>query len=275
MENKKIGRREFIFGAGAAAACLPFIDVNGAFAGGKKPNFVFILTDDQRYDAMSCAGHPFLYTPNIDRLAKEGARFANAFVTTALCSPSRGSFLSGRYAHSHGVINNGTPWNDEIPTMPQALQKAGYDTAFIGKWHMDGQEGPRPGFDHWISFKGQGVYYNPMINFNGENKRVNGYMTDLLTEYAVDWLKKPKEGPFCLYLCHKAVHGPFEPAVRHSKLYENVRIPRPASMQDTLEGKPEWVKLGMEPGHDSKGALKSDEGYELFVREYNRTIKAV
>ncbi|MDH7482754.1 MAG: sulfatase [Armatimonadota bacterium] len=274
-DNKKIGRREFLAGASAAVASMPFINIRSAFAADKKPNFVFILTDDQRYDAMSCAGHPFLFTPNIDRLAKEGARFRNAFVTIALCSPSRGCFLTGRYAHSHGVINNGTPFSDEIPTMPQALQKVGYDTAFIGKWHMDGQEGPRPGFNHWISFKGQGVYYNPTLNINGETKKVDGYMTDILTEFAVDWLSKTNENPFCLYLCHKAVHGPFQPAVRHSKLYENVRITKPPSMNETFEGKPEWVKLGMEPGHDSKGALKSDEGYELFIRDYNRTIMAV
>ncbi|MCL6519461.1 MAG: sulfatase [Armatimonadetes bacterium] len=274
-DNKKIGRREFLASASAAVASLPFINIHRAFAADKKPNFVFILTDDQRYDAMSCAGHPFLFTPNIDRLAKEGARFRNAFVTIALCSPSRGCFLTGRYAHSHGVINNGTPFSDEIPTMPQALQKVGYDTAFIGKWHMDGQERPRPGFNHWISFKGQGVYYNPTLNINGEAKKVDGYMTDILTEFAVDWLSKTNKNPFCLYLCHKAVHGPFQPAVRHSKLYENVRITKPSSMNDTLEGKPEWVKLGMEPGHDAKGALKSKEGYELFIRDYNRTIMAV
>ena len=266
-----VTRREFLIGAGATAT-LPFL--GSAFAEEKKPNFVFILTDDQRFDAMSCAGHPFLRTPNMDRIAKEGARFTNAFVTIALCAPSRGCFLTGMYAHSHGVMNNGTPFNDDVPTFPQALQKAGYDTAFIGKWHMGSQEGPRPGFNRWVSFKGQGPYHDPLLNIDGENKKVNGYMTDILTKYAVEWLNKPRSSPFCLYLAHKAVHGPFQPAVRHSKLYSDVKIPRPPSMTDTLEGKPDWVKLGMEQGHDSKGALASPEGFDLFIRDYNRTLMA-
>jgi len=262
-------------GAGAAAASLPFMNIGSALGGEKRPNFVFILTDDQRYDAMSCAGHPFLYTPNMDRIAKEGARFTNAFVTTSLCSPSRASFLTGQYAHCHGVKDNKTPLSDDVTTFPQLLQKAGYDTAFIGKWHMGSQEGPRPGFNHWVSFKGQGPYFDPLFNINGENRKVNGYMTDLLTKYAVDWLKEPRQSPFCLYLSHKAVHGPFTPAVRHSKLFSDAVIPRPKTMDDTLEGRPEWFRLGMEPGHDSKRALTGPEGYELFIREYNRTLVAV
>lgn len=274
--DRRVTRRQFLAGATAALVGLSNCKfVHGASVQTKRPNFVFVLTDDQRWDAMSCAGHPFLHTPNMDRLAKEGARFTNAFVTTALCSPSRGSFLSGIYAHQHGVINNSTPWNDQIRTMPMALQEAGYDTAFIGKWHMDSQEGPRPGFNHWVSFKGQGPYRNPTLNINGEIQQVNGYITDILTRYAVEWLKKPRAKPFCLYLCHKAVHGPFSPALRHSRLYEDVVIPRPKSMTDPLTGKPQWVRLGMEPGHDSKGALTSPEGYDLFIRDYNRTLMAV
>jgi N-acetylglucosamine-6-sulfatase len=224
---------------------------------------------------MSVAGHPFLKTPNMDRIAREGALFRNAFVTTALCAPSRASFLTGRYAHSHGVRNNGILFDDNVPTFPAVLQRAGYDTAFIGKWHMAGQEGPRPGFDYWFSFKGQGAYYNPTINDNGEVKRVGTYMTDLLTNRAVDWLKKPRTDPFCLYISHKAVHGPFEPAVRHRKLYSDVKIARPSSMTDTLQGKPAWVKLGMEPGHDSKGALTDPAKFDELVQDYCRTLVAV
>ena len=224
---------------------------------------------------MSCAGHPFLRTPNIDRIAREGVRFTNAFVTIALCSPSRGCFLTGRYAHSHGVMNNATPLNDEIPTFPRLLQGAGYDTAYVGKWHMDAQEGVRPGFDHWVSFKGQGPYRNPTFNINGEMVKSNGYMTDLLTKHCVEWLRKPRKSPFCLYVGHKAVHGPFQPAIRHSKLYSDAPIPRPKSMNDPMEGKPGWVKLGMEPGHDSMGALEKPENFDEFIRQYNRTLVAV
>lgn len=230
-------RREFLIGAGAAAA-LPFM--GNAFAAEKRPNFVFILTDDQRWDAMSCAGHPFLRTPNMDRIAKEGVRFTNAFVTTALCSPSRESFLTGHYVWSHGIKDNKTPTDDSIPTFPRLLQQAGYETAFIGKWHHGMQDGARPGFDRWVSFKGQGLYYNPPINVDGEQVETNAYMTDLLTKYSVEWLKQPRDKPFCLYLSHKAVHARFEPAVRHSKLFEDAVLPKPPSFFDTLEGKPKW-----------------------------------
>ena len=233
-------RREFLVGVGAAAS-LPFMGIGDAFAAEKRPNFVFILTDDQRWDAMSCAGHPFLKTPNMDRIAKEGVRFTNAFVTTALCSPSRESFQTGHYVWSHGIKDNKTPTNDAIPTYSRLLQQAGYDTAFIGKWHHgENQDGPRPGFDRWVSFKGQGAYYNPTLNVDGQQVETHGYMTDLLTKYAVDWLKQPRNAPFCLCLCHKACHGPFTPAVRHSKLYDDAVIPKPPNFYDTLEGKPKW-----------------------------------
>ena len=123
------------------------------------PNVVYIVTDDQRYDAMSCAGHPFLKTPDCDRLAAEGARFINAFVTTSLCSPSRASSISGLYAHTHGVINNFTEFPDDLPSLPKQLRAAGYETAYIGKWHMgEDNDAPRPGFDYWASHKGQGKY---------------------------------------------------------------------------------------------------------------------
>lgn len=275
MTDRRFTRRQFLAGAGAAAAVMPFINAESAFGSEERPSFVFILTDDQRFDAMSCAGHPFLKTPSMDRIAKEGALFRNAFVTTALCAPSRGSFLTGRYAHSHGVRNNTIEFDDSVSTFPSVLQKAGYDTAFVGKWHMAGQEGPRAGFDYWFSFRGQGTYYNPRVNENGEVKHVGTYMTDLLTNRAVDWLKKPRNAPFCLYLSHKAVHGPFEPAVRHRKLYEGVKIDRPGSMADTLEGKPAWIRKGMEPGHDSKGALTSPEKFDELVLDYCRTLVAV
>lgn len=264
-------RREFLRGAGATAASLPFLNIASAFASPERPNFVFILTDDQRYDAMSCAGHPFLKTPNMDRIAKEGARFTNAFVTTSLCSPSRASFLTGRYAHSHGIRDNRTHFSDDIPTFPRVLQEAGYDTAFVGKWHMDGQEGPRPGFNHWVSFRGQGPYFNPLLNIDGEKQRVSGYTTDVLTNYAVDWLKQARSSPFCLYLSHKAVHGPWTPPIRHSKLFENVPVTRPKSMDDTLEGKPAWFEARLKTHHGTQDGPEFDE----FIRNYNRMIVGV
>ncbi len=133
-----------------------------------RPNVLVIITDDQRADCLGCAGHPHLKTPHIDRLAKEGVRFRNAFCTTSLCSPSRATILSGLYASRHGVTNNFTEYPVDLPSFPKSLQKAGYRTAYIGKWHMgEGNDLKRPGFDHFVTHKGQGKYFDTEFNFNG------------------------------------------------------------------------------------------------------------
>lgn len=273
--SKHLTRRAFLAGAGAAAATLPFLNLPTVFGADKRPNFVFIFTDDQRYDAMSCAGHPFMRTPNMDRIAKEGVRFKNAFVTLSLCSPSRACFLTGKYPHKHGVKDNSTKFDESQVTFPLLLQKAGYDTAFIGKWHMGGQGDPKPGFNRWVGFKGQGVYIDPMLNIDGKEVKATGYMTDLLTNYAVDWLKQPRTSPFCLYLPHKACHAPMVPAVRHSKLYADEKIGRPSNFNDDYEGRPDWFKLGMEKGHDFRNALQDPQEFDEYVKNYCRTLMAV
>ncbi len=214
-----------------------------------RPNILFILTDDQRWDAMSCMDHPFLETPHMDRLAREGVRFDNAFVAISLCSPSRACFLTGTYPHINGVrVNSKTDPDPEIPIFPALLKDAGYDTAFIGKWHMKPDPSPRPGFDYWLSFLGQGVYINPELNESGHDFKATGYMTDLLTDYAATWLKRPRQTPFCLILSHKAVHGPFTPARRHRKLFTDVQMPKPVSFDDTYEGKPKWQRAAFVRG---------------------------
>lgn len=206
----------------------------------RRPNIVFILVDDLRWNALGCMGHPFSKTPNIDRIAHEGALFNNTFVTTSLCSPSRASFLTGRYIHSHGVLGNGD--NNELShrliTWPRLLHDSGYETAFCGKWHMGNDDTPRPGFDRWVSFKGQGQYNDPQLNIDGERVTTPGYITDILTGHAVNFLKKPHSKPFTLYLAHKAVHGPFTPAERHKDLYTDAKIEHRPNVYDTLEGKP-------------------------------------
>jgi len=209
----------------------------------RRPNFVFILIDDMRWDVMSCAGHPFVKTPNIDRIAAAGVRFGNAFVTTSLCSPARASFLTGTYAHVHGVRTNGKNDPDpSCPTFPQVLQRAGYETAFVGKWHMSPDAGPRPGFDYWLSFAGQGDYVDPKLNENGRNFRKKGYMTDILTEYAVNFLKRDRSKPFCLYLSHKAMHAAFIPAERHKNLHAPSDLIKPQTWDDDLSDKPQWLR---------------------------------
>ena len=186
----------------------------------KPRNVIFILSDDHRYDFMSFheRAPKFLETPSLDRLANEGAHFQNAFVTTSLCSPSRASILTGQYMHHHHVVDNQRPVPKGTVFFPQYLRDAGYETAFVGKWHMGhDNDAPRPGFDHWCSFKGQGKYFNPTLNINGQREDFEGYNADVLTSQAIEWLDKsrPQEKPFFLYLGFKAVHYPFQPAKRH------------------------------------------------------------
>lgn len=240
---------------GAAIALLSL--ASALSAADRRPNFVFILVDDLRWDAMSCAGHPFVRTPNIDKIASSGARFTNAFVTISLCAPSRACFLTGTYAHTNGVrTNEQMEFDHSMPTYPRLLQAAGYETAFVGKWHMKPVSDPRPGFDYWLSFVGQGDYINPKLNENGRNFQATGYMTDLLTQYAVDFIKRPREKPFCLNLWHKAVHGPFTPADRHKDLYRDVLLPEPPSFRDTFERKPAWQSRRRSAAGDDRQATR-------------------
>jgi hypothetical protein len=156
----------------------------------QRPNIIFILADDLRWDETD---YPFVKVPNIQRIAREGVRFENAFVTTPLCSPSRASFLTGQYAHKHGITDNvdRSPRSHELATFPRSLHNAGYETAFIGKWHMGLDDNARPGIDHWVSVKGQGGYLDPEFNVNGERKKIAGYFTDILNNFANQFLKQP------------------------------------------------------------------------------------
>ena len=242
----------------------------------RRPNVLFILTDDQRWDCMSCAGHPFLKTPNIDRLAKEGVRFANAFCTTSLCSPSRASMLSGLYAHAHGVSNNFTDYPVSLPSYPRRLQSAGYNTAYIGKWHMGEQrDEARPGFDYWASHKGQGKYNDTEFNVNGNRQVLKGYYTHRVTDLAVDWLKQPRRRPFLLVLGHKAPHGIWIPEPKYEHQFDKAEIRKPATANDTGDGKPEWVRWRVPTWHGIDGPLYGSKDYATFVRTYLETVLSV
>ena len=256
-------------------------------------NVIFILTDDQRFDEMGFM-NPIIDTPNIDRLAREGVHFKNAFVTTALCSPSRATILTGQYMHNHGVVDNNAPPNPNSVFFPQYLQAAGYDTAFVGKWHMGeaasasrSLDDPQPGFDHWVSFAGQGHYYPTQLrnglvnqlNINGEHVPQKGYITDELTDYALDYLsERPSDNPFFLYLSHKAVHANFSPAERHAEQYADRDIPIPASQADTDEnyhGKPMWVKNQRNSWHGVDFPYHSSLDVQAYKMEYHRAMSAV
>src|SRR5262245_50669330 len=247
----------------AAALLVPLLGAttaraqDAAPAAGRppRPNVVFILMDDLRWDELGCAGHPFSRTPHIDRIAREGALFRNAFATTPLCSPSRASFLTGRYPHAHGVVDNvdRSPLSHRLVTFPRLLHDAGYETGYVGKWHMGVDDSPRPGFDSWVSVKGQGEYLDPELNEDGRVAKVPGYVTDLFNDRAVAFLGRPRTKPFLLYIAHKAVHpdltqfadgrlsdpsaGIFRPAERHRDLYADRAVPRRANVADRLDGK--------------------------------------
>ena len=242
-------------------------------------NIVFILVDDQRFDAMSLMGHPFLETPNLDALANAGILFDRAFVTTSLCSPSRGSILTGQYAHVHRVLDNSTRLNPETPTFPKALQAAGYDTGYVGKWHMGGEtDEPRPGFDRWVSFRGQGVYHDPTFNVDGEQVAREGYVTDLITDYAVDFLQQERDRPFMLYVGHKAVHHEFYPAERHKGSYADRQYVYPDSMAGTeanYSAKPEWVRRQRNSWHGVDGMYNGAVDFDQFTIDYAETMRAV
>lgn len=230
--------------AGLAGSGVTAQAADPASSSVSRPNFVFILVDDLRHDALSCTGNTFLKTPQIDRIAAGGTTFRNAFVTTSLCSPARASFLTGMYAHAHGVrTNEDQELDPKWPTFPRVLKENGYESAYVGKWHMGTNDTPRPGFDYWLSFPGQGVYLDPKLNENGRQFQATGYMTDILTDYAVRYLKKPHDKPFCLYLSHKAVHADFVPAERHKNLLADFSFPEPANYKDTYTGKPEWQRM--------------------------------
>jgi len=202
-----------------------------------QPNILFVLVDDMRWDEYGKAGHAYIKTPNIDRVAAEGIMFLNAFCATPLCSPSRANFLTGQYAHTNGITDNTArdAQSHQLPTFPRALDAAGYHTAFFGKWHMGNDDSPRPGFDHWVAMQGQGEAIDPPLNIDGERKKFSGYVTDILTDQALEFIRQNQNAPFLVYLSHKALHpnllqrndgsivnigeGGFIPADRHKGMY--------------------------------------------------------
>jgi N-acetylglucosamine-6-sulfatase len=252
-------------------------------SGAKKRNIIFILTDDHRYDAMGfLKGQPFLETPNMDTMAREGVHCKNAFVTTALCSPSRASVLTGKYAHKHGIIDNNTAIPAGTAFFPQYLQKAGYKTAFVGKWHMGGEsDDPQPGFDRWISFRGQGTYLPSRNGLNIDGKRVpqKGYITDELTDYALEWLDGlSKDQPYFLYLSHKAVHAEFIPADRHKGRYNDAKFVPPPTMAaegGMAQGRPMWVHNQRNSWHGVDFPYHSDLDIAEYYKRYAETLLAV
>ncbi|MCP4752378.1 MAG: sulfatase [Proteobacteria bacterium] len=197
----------------------------------RRPNIVFILSDDHRWDYLSSLDHPFIETPNLDRLADEGVHFTNAFCTTSLCSPSRASFLTGQNADTHGVQNNMTPWNNENVHFLEPLKEDGYRTAFIGKWHMPGKLPELRGIDRFVTFEvvgGQGVYFDcPLIVDGKHTPSRKRYITEELTDYTLEFIDDNKDEPFAIYLSHKTVHAPFTPPPEFKGRYDEAEVVLP------------------------------------------------
>ena len=255
----------------------------------RRPNILFVLLDDLRWDAVGYAGHRHLKTPHIDRVANEGVHFKNAFCTTSLCSPSRASILSGQYAHRHGVTDNFTEYPDTLDSFPKALQAAGYHTAYVGKYHMgEENDDPRPGFDYFVTHKGQGRYFDTEFNINGQRREVaKGYYTTVVTDMALEWLRQDHGGrPWLLMVGHKAPHSFYTPEPKYERAFEGVRVPYPDSAF-SLEGKPAWIGERRYTWHGIYGPLfdwrkkfpddrpEAARDFENMVHAYWGTILSV
>jgi len=217
-------RREFLKTLGSAAvsglglSLLPSCRSIGQMAGRKRPNIIFIMTDDHASHAMSCYGSKINKTPNLDRLAKEGMLFKNSFCTNSICAPCRAVILTGKYSHINGVIDNRVKFDGTQQTFPKLLQKVGYQTAMIGKWHLKTDP---TGFDYWNVLPGQGAYYNP------------AYTTDIITDHCLKWIRQRNpDKPFCLMYHHKAPHRAWDPGPKYLNMYDDVTIPEPDNLFD-------------------------------------------
>ena len=271
------------------AAFAAFIVASSVLAAEPRPNILLVVVDDLRFDDLGAAGHPFARTTHLDRVAREGAQFKNFFAVTPLCSPSRANILTGQETRHHGILDNTdrSPRSHALPTFARNLHAAGYHTGFIGKWHMGNDPTPRPGFDYWVSMKGQGEVADPELFENGRLARVPGYVTDIFTERAVGFLQQRRTAPFLLILSHKALHpnkvqradgtteaigeGGFIPAERHKTLYAGAQPARRGNYAVPPRGKPALERPipGLKPlGPDT---VTPDE----TIRERLRMLAAV
>lgn len=277
----------------AGAACLALLccplparaEATTAPSAAPRQNVIFILVDDLRFDAMGFL-QPALHTPNIDRMAREGSYFPNVVVTSSLCSPSRATILTGMTTRNHGIVDNNDSSEAGLTYFTSYLQQAGYQTGFFGKWHMgQDSDAPRPGFDRWVSFSGQGSYWPAVngatvLNIDGQHVPQAGYITDELTNYALDWLEHQRrpDQPFFLYLSHKAVHSDPLPAPRHAGQYSNVSFELPASAVPSTEAsanKPMWVYNQRNTWHGIDFFYNADVPMEEYLRYYYGTLSAV
>ena len=254
----------------------------------QRPNFLIILIDDLRFDEFGAGGHPYMKTPHVDRIAREGAIFERAFHTTPICSPNRASVLTGQYASRHGIIDNVArdAASHRLPNYHLELKRRGYETAHIGKWHMGNSGGPRPGYDTWVSFDGHGRLNDPKLNEQGTYVQHTGYITDIMNAMAVEYVSRRHDQPWSLFFAHKAVHpdaeqaadGTFKmdgyrPAERHKDLYRGCVFPKKPNMltpAEIVKSKPAWEEaLRLRTNAQSRAlldAIHAGEQEEIRLR---------
>ncbi|MGH2557996.1 MAG: sulfatase family protein [Thermomicrobiales bacterium] len=247
-----------------------------------KPNILFIMSDDHAAHAIGCYGSRINETPHIDRIANEGARFDNCFCANAICAPSRATILTGLHSHLNGVLTLADPLDGRQETFPKLLQAAGYQTAIFGKWHLGhGGDADPTGFDRWSVLPGQGLYHDPVFYVMGEQRTFSGYVTDLITDFSLEWLRaRDRDRPFMLLCHHKAPHRPWEPDAKHAAMYEEVAIPFPDTFDDDYANRAAAAKNAtMRIDRDMTFTdLKADppaglSPYEEKVWKYQRYIK--
>jgi len=257
----------------------------------KRPNIVFVMSDDHASHAMSCYGSRINQTPNLDRIAQEGMLFNNCFCTNSICTPSRATILAGTYNHVNGVTTLTTHMDNRLLTFPKLLREHGYQTAVIGKWHLGrGPDHEPTGFDYWNVLPGQGAYHDPVMIEMGEQKQVKGYATDIITDKSIDWLKnRDKDKPFCLLCHHKAPHRRWEPDEKHAHMYDDADIPEPETFNDDYSTRAEAARAATMrvdrdlTDDDVKGA--PPEGlslqdikkwkYQRYIKDYLRCVASV
>lgn len=258
----------------------------------QRPNILFIMSDDHASHAMSCYNSKINQTPNIDRIANEGMRFENCFCTNSICSPSRAAILTGKYNHLNGVKSIEDHFDGRQMSFPKLLQADGYQTAMIGKWHLGhGGNADPTGFDYWTVVPGQGDYHNPEFYDMGEKKRFEGYATDLITDFSIDWLeRRDKDKPFMLMCHHKAPHRPWEPDEKHAQMYEDVDIPEPETFYDdyatrsqaAVEAK---MRIATDMNDEEDLKVPVPEGltpleeqkwkYQRYIKDYLRCVASI
>jgi len=256
------------------------------------PNIVFIMSDDHAAHAISAYGSRINETPHLDRIAAEGMRFDAAFCTNSICAPSRAAILTGTYNHVNGVTTLATPLDGSLWNFPQELQRHGWQTAMIGKWHLGhGGANDPTGFDHWRVLPGQGHYHNPvMLEANGVVVERGGYVTDLITDDTIKWIDEcDTDRPFAVFCHHKAPHRTWEPSAQHFTMYEDVDIPFPDTFRDDLVGRAEVIQavrmrmMDLDPIIDLKSPVPSgltfdqeiDWRYQRYIKHYLRCVASI